>query len=311
VRITHPEKSLANSKHASGMRTCLYDFCRRPRNTTYQHDNDASTDLDYAMARYYASRMGRFMTPDPGHVGANVGDPQSWNAYVYALNDPISRIDRNGMWATGIHADILTYGLGNYLSDREIDRLIQVQWSMDLTNVFRGAGRNYEHAMCDPGQDQRKCKALMSDSVRSNVAMSRAGIVNGQFTGTGLEHFGRALHTLQDFTSPAHVKDGIMQEWRGGVTGFFHRFGEDSPADSWFGVGQAMRISMALYMSLDSEGASQKGLTPKTFESELRKNIETYVESFYLPGLSNFGGTIFVESAKACAMGNPAACIGL
>ena len=45
--------------------------------TTYQHDNDAGSDLDYAMARYYASRSGRFMTPDPGHVGANVGDPQS------------------------------------------------------------------------------------------------------------------------------------------------------------------------------------------------------------------------------------------
>jgi RHS repeat-associated protein len=75
----------------------VYDFCRRPRSSTYHHDNDAGTDLDYAMARYYASRSGRFMTPDPGHVGANIGDPQSWNAYTYGANDPINHIDPNGM----------------------------------------------------------------------------------------------------------------------------------------------------------------------------------------------------------------------
>jgi RHS repeat-associated protein len=66
--------------------------------TTYQRD-DASGEagLDYAMARYYASRSGRFMTPDPGHVGANVSDPQSWNAYTYVLNDPINLIDPRGL----------------------------------------------------------------------------------------------------------------------------------------------------------------------------------------------------------------------
>jgi RHS repeat-associated protein len=65
--------------------------------TTYQHDNDAGTDLDYAMARYYASRSGRFMTPDPEHIGANIGDPQSWNAYTYAFVDPINFTDPTGL----------------------------------------------------------------------------------------------------------------------------------------------------------------------------------------------------------------------
>ena len=46
---------------------------------------DAESGLDYAMARFYASRNGRFMSP-----GANVdlADPQSWNAYVHVQNDP-------------------------------------------------------------------------------------------------------------------------------------------------------------------------------------------------------------------------------
>jgi RHS repeat-associated protein len=64
--------------------------------TTYQRDGESA--LDYAMARYYAYASGRFMTPDPGHVGANVGDPQSWNAYVYVGNDPLNSTDPTGMF---------------------------------------------------------------------------------------------------------------------------------------------------------------------------------------------------------------------
>jgi RHS repeat-associated protein len=99
------------------MQSCVYDFCRRTRNTTYQHDNDASSDLDYAMARYYASRSGRFMTPDPGHVGANVGDPQSWNAYVYAGNDPINGVDPLGLYVQRVFdASVCELGRGTLIA---------------------------------------------------------------------------------------------------------------------------------------------------------------------------------------------------
>jgi RHS repeat-associated protein len=63
--------------------------------TTYQHDSES--ELDYAMARSYASRSGRFMSADPGHVGANLGNPQSWNAYVYVDNNPINETDPLGL----------------------------------------------------------------------------------------------------------------------------------------------------------------------------------------------------------------------
>ena len=59
-------------------------------------ERDAETSLDYFGARYYASRVGRFTTVDPGHVGGDVGDPQSWNAYAYAGNNPLRFIDPDG-----------------------------------------------------------------------------------------------------------------------------------------------------------------------------------------------------------------------
>ena len=62
--------------------------------TTYQHDDESG--LDYAMARYYARGMGRFLTPDPGNAGASLDDPQSWNPYMYAAGDPINNVDPSG-----------------------------------------------------------------------------------------------------------------------------------------------------------------------------------------------------------------------
>ena len=57
---------------------------------------DAETGLDYFRARYYASRAGRFTTVDPEHVGGNIFDPQSWNAYAYARNNPFRFVDPSG-----------------------------------------------------------------------------------------------------------------------------------------------------------------------------------------------------------------------
>ncbi len=46
------------------------------------------------MARYYDSSMGRFCSADP--VGGQPGDPQSWNRYPYARNDPVNLTDPSG-----------------------------------------------------------------------------------------------------------------------------------------------------------------------------------------------------------------------
>jgi len=62
---------------------------------------DAETNLDYFGARYDASSMGRFMTPDwaakPTAVPyAMFGDPQSLNLYGYVRNNPLATADLDG-----------------------------------------------------------------------------------------------------------------------------------------------------------------------------------------------------------------------
>jgi RHS repeat-associated protein len=59
-------------------------------------ERDQETGLDYSGARYYASQTGRFTTVDPDHVGGNIEDPQSWNGYADARNNPLRFIDPLG-----------------------------------------------------------------------------------------------------------------------------------------------------------------------------------------------------------------------
>lgn len=60
-------------------------------------EHDAESGLDYFGARYDASSMGRFMTPDPLMASAKVWDPQTWNRYAYTLNNPLRYVDPTGM----------------------------------------------------------------------------------------------------------------------------------------------------------------------------------------------------------------------
>jgi len=63
------------------------------RFTGYEYDSE--TCLDYAFARYYSPRLGRFLSTDP--VGGSTGDLQSHNAYAYTHNNPLNGTDPSGM----------------------------------------------------------------------------------------------------------------------------------------------------------------------------------------------------------------------
>jgi RHS repeat-associated protein len=67
----------------------------RQKFTSYERDSE--TDLDFAQARYYSNRQGRFTSVDPEQAGARNDNPQSWNGYSYALNNPILFVDPDGL----------------------------------------------------------------------------------------------------------------------------------------------------------------------------------------------------------------------
>jgi RHS repeat-associated protein len=79
-----------------------------------QKERDNETGLDYFGARYYGSTQGRFTGADPYDINFErqetadpkeadalfagyIGQPQHWNHYSYALNNPLKYVDPDGL----------------------------------------------------------------------------------------------------------------------------------------------------------------------------------------------------------------------
>jgi RHS repeat-associated protein len=60
-------------------------------------DEDIETGTDHAQFRQYNSTQGRWMRPDPYRGSYDLSNPQSFNRYAYALNNPLSYIDPSGL----------------------------------------------------------------------------------------------------------------------------------------------------------------------------------------------------------------------
>lgn len=61
------------------------------------YERDAETNLDFAQARYFENQQGRFSSIDPLMASGRPGNPQTWNRYAYALNNPTRFTDPSGM----------------------------------------------------------------------------------------------------------------------------------------------------------------------------------------------------------------------
>ncbi len=66
----------------------------RKRFTGYEKDEE--TGLDFAEARMYQNKHGRFTAPDPLLSSASLGNPQTFNRYVYVGNNPVNVTDPSG-----------------------------------------------------------------------------------------------------------------------------------------------------------------------------------------------------------------------
>jgi RHS repeat-associated protein len=89
------------------------------------HERDPESGLDYMMARYYSSSLARFMAVDPGD-DTGLEDPQSWNLYRYAANNPLLYFDPDGSeiqisTPSGWYHYYVTYTQGGPLVQAELE----------------------------------------------------------------------------------------------------------------------------------------------------------------------------------------------
>jgi len=127
----------AISSNTLGLSGSLYDGRVRSRSTGKERDTESGND--YFDARYYASSMGRFMSPDwSAQVEpvpyAKLYDPQSLNLYVYGANNPLKFRDMDGHYhcdadTSAVKGDAVVVTAGACHSD----------WSDFATNFYHRA----------------------------------------------------------------------------------------------------------------------------------------------------------------------------
>jgi len=197
----------------------------------------AMQGLDYFGARYFSGAQGRWTSPDPSSAGLNIANPQSWNLYNYVLNNPLRLVDNNGLWATDVHAQIVTYSLQQYVSAGELNTLRARQYSMDADQSDQ-----IRHAMANQGQSSLDALNAMWQFVASQMGVASQNVGSGgALDATGIGALGAAIHTVEDYTSPMHTDSNFMPlVWTGGYwppskwgSGLAHVNGEASPDQDW------------------------------------------------------------------------------
>ena len=88
----------------------------RQRYTGYE--KDIETGLDFAEARMYDNRYGRFTAIDPLLASGKSANPQTFNRYAYVANNPIRSTDPSGM---------------SILGNNEFDHIPFLEVDMDLS----------------------------------------------------------------------------------------------------------------------------------------------------------------------------------
>jgi RHS repeat-associated protein len=132
-------------------------------------ERDSESGLDNFGARYDSSSMGRFMSPDSPSY-SNHKNPQSWNLYAFALNNPVTFRDVDG------HKVECTNNVEQCKKDAAAatGANVQVQTVQDKPNWFQrlfhlqGTTHNYLTIPGDtsgsaPGSNAAKLAGLIAD----------------------------------------------------------------------------------------------------------------------------------------------------
>jgi len=181
-------------------------------------ERDIETGLDYIGARYYGSNQGRFTSVDPSRGSIKSNNPQTWNRYVYTLNNPLVYIDINGKWPARTHDKIIDRAFDTM--ERSMKQAIQkgsrhvdlkganprTLWEANAAQHAMTPGSLVKKYGVRNAQDIARGEAI--EFIENNLASARSLYEQASRTRTGLEGsllaFGAAMHTVMDNWSPAH-----------------------------------------------------------------------------------------------------------
>jgi RHS repeat-associated protein len=168
-------------------------------------ERDTESGNDYFGARYYASSMGRFMSPDWSAKEepvpyAKLDNPQSLNLYSYVLNNPLSNVDTDGHACGGLY---FNSGSGFCTRATEYGQIDAISGVQSQTRFFAAANA-VSQALADvatpvsgllvSGQTANFLEGVGQNLQKLNQTEA-AAIQNGSLSGPNLD--GQLVHNEQ------------------------------------------------------------------------------------------------------------------
>ncbi len=184
--------------------------------------------------REYDPRQGRWISPDPSGIAAvDPSNPQSWNRYVYALNNPLSSVDPTGLfcvWDDGSYDSASDPGTGNasscgadggnWFEGNPSDWGLNADWSSQANANFADQWLNQQPEFSL--QIQVNAPMMSNQQIMADMIPGGRGMLNLNGWGEPLNDLaGRAVRFLDPCGGNPNVACGVVFPVGGG------NFGED------------------------------------------------------------------------------------
>ncbi len=179
----------------------------RTRYSYTGRERDSLTGLQYSRARFYDPQLGRFISEDP------IGLEGGINPFMYVGNDPVDSRDPQGLWPSQgpfkIHQKILKRVLTGRATPEQLRIMMQEQEDFDKATQDEASA--YKHAMRARWETPAAARKKANWFVRYNICNARRLAATGRMP-EAMRLLSRAMHTLQDSTSPAHANFAVAWE---------------------------------------------------------------------------------------------------
>jgi RHS repeat-associated protein len=171
-------------------------------------ERDSESGLDFFGARYYSGPHGRFTSVDPKLTGVpfpeHLVQPQSWNMYAYALNNPLKFVDPDGE-----DVEVAVNFQGN-LTDEEKKKILEaVKTYLSKLDVGKVVVRQSTDA------DKRTWGQFFTDLKPGNTGLFKIdATLEGGISKPGVAKFGDllALREKDPGAFTAKAADTILHE---------------------------------------------------------------------------------------------------
>jgi hypothetical protein len=171
------------------------------------------------LARYYTSTAGRFLSVDPASSSSDPLQPQSWNRYSYAANNPLRYIDPDGQHNEEGHNKLTDEALKDEMTPSAVAEVRDGNVGVDNQDgafTSTKAESTNKHGMAGQKADgtwqtPEEAAAGTAEFVGQQVTQAAQLALDNQIT-DARKAMGAGVHAVQDQIADSHIGG---QRWEG------------------------------------------------------------------------------------------------